>query len=210
MQQPRRDLAVIQPWGLSGAGLGQLPPWVAPPASPLHPRCSARGSGWRKSHPVCNNGAGGDPGDTGTQGPHEAPCPAPRFGIKLAAGQQKAARRTRSDWPSRPSGRARASPGPGSDAGSVPPRGLHSYFTNQKQKVNGAGLTTYFPGALGDRLSASRLTHTLFIQSFKYPIVSVFSMLIFSILMIWSPALALLGLAAAWGFFFLFFFLTPF
>ena len=94
--------------------------------------------------------------------------------------------------------------------GPCPPRGFHSYFTNQKQKVNGAGLTTYFPGALGDRLSASRLTHTLFIQSFKYPIVSVFSMLIFSILMIWSPALALLGLAALWVFFSFFFFFLLF
>lgn len=90
----------------------------------------------------------------------------------------------------------------------VPPR-FHSYFTNQKQKVNGVGLTTYFPGALGDRLSPSRLTHTLFIQSFKYPIVSVFSTLIFSILMIWSPAFTLLALAPAWGFFFFFFFSFP-
>lgn len=92
----------------------------------------------------------------------------------------------------------------------VPPR-FHSYFRNQKQKVNGVGLTTYFPGTLGDQLSTSRLTHTLFIQSFKYPIVSVFSTLIFSILMIWSPAFTLLGLAPAWVFFsfFFFFFLPP-
>lgn len=87
-------------------------------------------------------------------------------------------------------------PRPGRDAGSMPPPGFHSYFTSQKQKVNGAGLTTYFPEALGDQLSASRLTHTLFIQSFKYPIVSVFSTLIFSILIL-KWALALLGLAAA-------------
>lgn len=90
-----------------------------------------------------------------------------------------------------------------------PPCGFHSYFTNQKQKVNGAALTTYFPGALGDQLSASRLTHTLFIQSFKYPIVSVFSTLIFSILMIRSPALALFGLASVRGFFFFSFFFSP-
>lgn len=44
-------------------------------------------------------------------------------------------------------------PRPGRDAGSALPPGFHSYFTNQKQKVNGAGLTTYFPGALGDQLS---------------------------------------------------------
>lgn len=87
-----------------------------------------------------------------------------------------------------------------------PPGRFHSYFTNQKQKVNGTGLTTYFPAALGDQLSASRLTHTLFIQSFKYPIVSVFSTLIFSILMIRSPALALLGLATERG---VFFFIPP-
>lgn len=67
-------------------------------------------------------------------------------------------------------------------------------------------MTTYFPGALGDQLSASRLTHTLFIQSFKYPIVSVFSTLIFSILMIRSPALALFGLASVRVFFFFPFF----
>lgn len=90
-----------------------------------------------------------------------------------------------------------------------PPCGFHSYFTNQKQKVNGAALTTYFPGALGDQLSASRLTHTLFIQSFKYPIVSVFSTLIFSILMIRSPALALFGLASVRVFFFFLLFFLP-
>lgn len=161
--------------------------------------------------------AEGSPSDMGTQGPHESPCRVLHFGIKIATGQQKAPG-VHKPLPNVHQAIGKAAPPaehghppqPGRDVGSMTPfsprlptttSGFHSYFTNQKQKVNGASLTTYFPGALGDRLSARQLTHTLFIQSFKYPIVSVFSTLIFSILMIWSPALALLGLVTAWGFF---------
>lgn len=93
----------------------------------------------------------------------------------------------------------RCPPGLAGTWGPCPPPGISQLLYKPGTKRYCCSLDHIFSRGSGRR--APGLTHTLFIQSFKYPIVSVFSTLIFSILMLWSPALALLGPAPAWGFF---------
>lgn len=217
MQEPRSGSVVIHPRADQcrvGAELKRFPLWVAPPASPLHPRTHGPAKRDQLLH-IPTEVAEGSLVAWGRG--------ATRVPVLRAARWDKGLQRTAEG-----SGHGQAVtpmyieplakpplwqgtgilPGLAGTRGPRCPRDFTATLQTRNKKLM-VRLDHILSRGSGRPALTSRLTHTLFIQSFKYPIVSVFSTLIFSILMIWSPALALLGLVAAWGFF-SFFFFSPF